>query len=233
MCLLGVNVSISSQLYDQIMEEWGYRVSWAIWDEDTKQSTKMKPTKTNMEKLHIFDRDKNPEILNLCNPNVILLGLNVSKEERLQDFQNFHSNPKTGKPTGGAYKLRYALKNSPFWGAYMTDFVKDYPWPEGSDVIKHLKQNPEVVKSNIEILKEEIETLGSTNLTIIVMYKELLDYVKEAFGELYDVAFIPHYEARGFVADAQIYRLVVLMKLVEQLQCNPWDDPLERWVTNY
>jgi hypothetical protein len=50
---------------------------------------------------------------------------------------------------------------------------------------------------------------------------------------LYDIAYIPHYEARGFIADAQIYRLVVLKKLVEQLECKPWTDPLERWVANY
>ena len=225
---------ISSELYDYIKGKWGYRVSWAIWDDDSKLSTRLKPSTTNMEKLHIFDREKNPDILEFCNPNVILLGLNCSKDERLQDFQNFHSSPK-GKPTGGAYKLRYALKNSPFWGGYMTDFVKDYPWPKGNDVIKYLEQNPEEISSNIEILKEEIEALGSEKVTIVVMYKDILKYVQDAFGDVYDIALIPHYEAPGTgINNAQIYRLVVLNRLVEQLDwCKPWKDPLGRWVVKY
>jgi hypothetical protein len=52
---------------------------------------------------------------------------------------------------------------------------------------------------------------------------------------MYDIVLIPHYEAPGpGINNAQIYRLVVLNRLVEQLDwCKPWKDPLGRWVANY
>ena len=98
--------------FELIKKKYGHYASWAIWAEvgDTPKS--------NMGDLNIFE-EKN--ILSKLKPNIILAGLNISKRDELKrPFENFHG------PLGGAYKIRCALKNSPFWGGYMTDIIKDF-----------------------------------------------------------------------------------------------------------
>ena len=67
-------------------------------------------SKSNMEDISFFE---NPTIttLNSLNPNIILVGLNISKHiPKL--FSNFHPDYSTAQD----YKTRYALKNTMFWG---------------------------------------------------------------------------------------------------------------------
>ena len=72
----------------------------------------------------------------------------------MKPFQNFH-----GK-VGGAYKIRYAVKDTPFWGAYMTDIIKDFPEKESNNIMTYLKDNPSMVADNIISFEQELEDIG-------------------------------------------------------------------------
>ena len=103
---------MNKEQLDLIKKKYGHYASWAIWAGEGDKS------KSNMGDLSIFE-DKN--ILSHLNPNIILVGLNISKRDEInRPFENFHG------PLGGAYKIRYAFKNSPYWGGYMTDVIKDF-----------------------------------------------------------------------------------------------------------
>lgn len=61
---------------------------------------------SNMDDLTIFD---NENILLKLNPNIIFVGLNLSVSDVvINPFENFYGSG------GGAFKIRYALKNTPF-----------------------------------------------------------------------------------------------------------------------
>ena len=99
--------------FELIKSKYGLHASWAIWDEEGNTP------KSNMDDLSFFEED---QILTKLNPNIVLVGLNFSVSGIVQKtFQNFHGQG------GGAFKIRYALKNTAFWGSYMTDIIKDFP----------------------------------------------------------------------------------------------------------
>ena len=93
--------------------------SWAVWDD---QLDKPKSNMGNMA----WAKDEE-KLCSELNPNFVFVGLNKSKrpDENLKDensnaripWKNFHS----GNSRSHSYKLRYALKGTTFWGAYMTD----------------------------------------------------------------------------------------------------------------
>ena len=100
--------------YDQIKKKYGKTASWAIWAEEGKTP------KSNICDLSIFNDNR---ILKILNPNYVFVGLNPSVQDADKDtWHNFHSKDTKRQ---NDYKLRYALKNTKFWGAYLTDLVSD------------------------------------------------------------------------------------------------------------
>ncbi len=159
--------------FELIKKKYGHYASWAIWAEvgDTPKS--------NMGDLNIFE-EKN--ILSKLKPNIILAGLNISKRDELKrPFENFHG------PLGGAYKIRYALKNSPFWGGYMTDVIKDFAEKASKKMMDYLRENKSFEKENINslnrvnkhffnrnfltIIKNTIRSIFKCNIILIVLTK--------------------------------------------------------------
>ncbi|SVB07724.1 uncharacterized protein METZ01_LOCUS160578 [marine metagenome] len=216
-------MAISAVRYDSIKEKWGHRVSWAVWADDPELPQKI--SMSGCDDISIFDRHENPMILDICNPEVIFLALNFSKDKTLEPFENFHSE--------SIFKLRYALQNSIFYGGYMTDFVKDFPSEKGSEAMEYLKQNKNAINENVKRLEEEIESLGSENPIIIVLYKKIEDIIKTHFGDRYQVVYAPHYAGYRQYASAEMYRLGFMKNILDAELCNPWDDPIGRWVAKY
>ncbi len=107
---------IDQATFDFIKEKYGYYSSWAVWVDATEK------LKDNIGDLRIFDPTFNSGLLQQLNPNVILVGLNVSRGCIKVPLGNFHD----PRPEGMDFKLRYALKDSPYWGAYITDIIKDF-----------------------------------------------------------------------------------------------------------
>ena len=144
---------MDKKTFEFIKNKYGLHASWAIWAEESDTPT------SNMEDLSVFE-DRN--ILSELNPNIILVGLNFSVAGVVQKpFQNFH-----GKG-GGAFKLRYALKGTPFWGSYITDIIKDFPQVDANNVMRYLRNNVSLVEENILTFEEEIKDIGSTNPLIV------------------------------------------------------------------
>ena len=95
--------------FKEIRKKYGYHASFAVWQDVANKS------KSNMEDLSIFEKK---EVIELLNPDIVLVGLNFSIDIQLEPLENFHGQ------NGEVYKLRYALKDTILWGAYMTDLIK-------------------------------------------------------------------------------------------------------------
>ena len=57
---------------------------WAAWLNEDK-----KP-KSNIGEMDIFDLKMNPNLLDILNPEVVMVGLNFSRQIERVDFVNFH-----------------------------------------------------------------------------------------------------------------------------------------------
>ncbi len=140
-----------------------------------------------MGDLSIFDDE---DIVSKLNPNKILVGLNMSVSGVVKKpFQNFHG------PGGGAYKIRHALQGTSFWGAYMTDVIKDFPEKESGKMMSYLRTNKAFEKENKRKFLEEMKDLGSNNPTIIGFGNDVFNILQRNFNDQYRILKVPHYSA--------------------------------------
>jgi len=143
---------ISLETFESIKKKYGGVASWAVW-EDVGE----KP-KSNMGHLNIFDLRKNPSLLEVLKTNVVMVGLNISKSKTpTEPFFNFHPLYSSAND----FKIRYAFKDTEFYGAYMTDIIKYYPNMNSREVRAELKQNSKLVQDNISLFRQELSDIGA------------------------------------------------------------------------
>ncbi len=140
---------IDLQQFENIKYKHGSYASWAVWANASE-----KKSKSNMCDLSVFD---DASVLSLLRNDVVMVGLNFSVlRDAPKPFFNFH-----GKG-GGAFKIRYAFNDSPYYGAYMTDIIKGQQEVDAKNMMQHLKANPEDVPRNVDIFREELRDLRAT-----------------------------------------------------------------------
>ena len=114
--------------------------------------------KSNTGDMSIWD---DPNLLNILNPDYVFVGLNGSGKHDgylalNRPWFNFHSD----SPHQQDYKLRYALMDTPLWGSYITDIIKEYQEVDSAKVKAYLKTHPEVVEKNILLFRQEMKLHG-------------------------------------------------------------------------
>jgi hypothetical protein len=167
----------------EIKNKYGHMASFAIL---------YKIDKTHKPKYGVGDISHfdNIEKLNI-NRNIILVGLNLSGKGSIDNpFSNFH-NPKS---TSHDYKIRYAIQDSIFSGAYMTDIIKDYEEVISGKVMKYLNSNPGVKKKNIKSFEIELKDIGAINPIIIAFGNDSFKILKE-LKHKYKIFKVPHYSS--------------------------------------
>ena len=166
--------------YEKIKSKYGSMSSWAIWSDQGEN------IKSNMGDISFFE---NPTIttLKLLNPNIILVGLNISKHiPKL--FSNFHPDYSSAQD----YKTRYALKNTMFYGAYMTDIIKDFEEKVSGNLMKYLRKNKTFEKENIVKFEQELVDIGSNSPIIIAFGNDSYKILKRNFKH-YKIYKVSHY----------------------------------------
>ena len=168
--------------FTEIKNKYGSMSSWAIWKE--QEDT----IKSGISDISFFE---NPTdiTLNILNPNIILVGLNISQYiPKL--FNNFHSDYTFAQD----YKIRYAIKNTMFYGAYMTDIIKDFEEKVAGNLMKYLNKNKSFEKDNIQKFEEELSFIGSFNPIIIAFGNDSYKILSRNFkkNKIYKVS---HYSS--------------------------------------
>ena len=188
---------LSLETYNNLKAKEDNHSSWAVWaDEGDKYSS-------NMEDLSIFDEET---ILDVLNPNIVLVGYSHSADgeiKSMKSFENFHS-------SGPIYKLRFALKGTPLWGAYMTDIIKTIAHAKIPEVKKILKENPGEEEHNIDLFLEELKELKVEKKPILIALgaavHDMLE--KHSNGKLskFRIEKIMHFSAQGKWQVRETYR---------------------------
>ncbi|MGD0802603.1 MAG: hypothetical protein ABSA11_00830 [Candidatus Bathyarchaeia archaeon] len=174
---------IDQTKFEFIKKKYGHHASWAIWADVGE-----KP-KDNVGDLSVFDIKYNPGLLQQLNPDIILVGLNVSRGMMEVPLANFHD----ARSVSQDFKIRYALSGSPLWGAYITDIIKDFDQKASGKVMSYLRMNKTFEKENVRLFREEINDLGSHNPIIIAFGKDVHTILTRNFTNEYKIFKIPHY----------------------------------------
>ena len=141
---------ISRSLYEKMLLKHGEYGSWAVWE-----AQGVRP-KSNMGSQNVFNFETNPKLLDSLRNDVVMDGLNFSRDiSESPPFANFHDE----RPYANDFKIRYAFAGTEYYGAYMTDVLKNLVILDAHSVQRHIKRNPNVVKSNMEAFAEELQDL--------------------------------------------------------------------------
>ncbi len=176
-------VMITKEHYKEIERKYGEFASWAVWiNEDLK-------LKSNIGDMSIFDLNKNPNLLEILNPNVIMVALNFSRSIEQKAFVNFHDK----RPQGQDYKIRYAFRETEFYGAYMTDIIKDFEEKIFGNVLQYLRSNNDFELQNVQLFEQEISDLKCSDPLIIAFGNITLDIMNKHFGQKFRIKKVMHY----------------------------------------
>jgi len=152
----GKTFMMNEKQFESIKQKHGGYASWAVW-----AYAGAKP-KSNMGDMSIFDLDLNPALMGVLQNDVIMVGLNISRPF-CEPFRNFHDS----NPRANDFKIRYAFQNTEYYGAYMTDIIKDFAMTKSEDMLRHLKAHPSLIPQNVAKFWEELWDLNSKSPTIL------------------------------------------------------------------
>jgi len=195
---------ITKEHYIEIEKKYGEFASWAVWaNEDATP-------KSNIGDMSIFDLNKNPTLLEKLNPNVIMVALNFSRTIEKKAFINFHDR----RPQGQDYKIRYAFRDTEFYGAYMTDIIKDFEEKNSGNVLQYLKDNKDFELMNIKLFEQEIADLKCSDPFIIAFGNVTFDILSKHFGQKYRIKKVMHYSQR---ISKENYRAIIWQTLLNKM----------------
>ena len=147
---------VDRETFDRIKEKHGPYASWAVWSKPNGRP------KSHMGDLTVLDPDQNPALLGMLRSDVVMVGLNLSRDLP-PPFGNFHD----VRPEGQDYKISFAFTDTPFYGAYMTDIIKGVVMLKAGNLMRYLAANQHVVAESVECLLEEFDDLKSESPTVI------------------------------------------------------------------
>jgi hypothetical protein len=177
----GKKKMISRQRFDDVREKYCHYASWAVWGAEGE-----KP-KDGIGDISFFD-DPTDEFLRILNPEVVLVGLNISRAVE-RPLGNFHPD----YPKAQDYKLRFALRGTRFWGGYLTDVIKDFEEKVSGKVRTYLRANPNFEAENIALFSEELEAVGATKPTLVALGGDSHAILTRNFGSKFTILKAPHY----------------------------------------
>ena len=188
--------------FNKIKEKYQYYASWAVWAEGALPME-------NVGDLSVLDPTLNTQLLEQLNPNIVLVALNIAAADIEEPWGNFHS----GWHHAQDYKIRYAVRDTPLWGAYMTDIIKDHPELVAANVHAHLAHNPDVLHQNVENFKQELKDIGAEKPKLIAFGNVVRDILIDNLADEFEIFSIRHY---SHFMKTDSYRNEVL-ELCEQL----------------
>jgi hypothetical protein len=121
-----------------------------------------------------------------------MVGLNISRPVS-EPFMNFHDR----NPRANDFKIRYAFKDSAYYGAYMTDIIKFLEEVASNNVMTYLRACPGIIEKNLETFREEMRDLKATAPIILAFGREthkiLSKYLKKnEYGKLIKLTHYSH-----------------------------------------
>ena len=153
--------------YNMLKEKYGSCASWAIWDPENLNNSK------------IIDDNKKD-----LNSRYVLIALNKSIDINLYYWKNFHDYTHSRK-------LAYACNETLLRGSYMTDLFKDLPEAVATNLDKSISK--EKIEESVKYFMHEMEDVKVSSKTEFIIFgviarKYYEQYFKKHFENSYKVA---------------------------------------------
>ena len=168
--------------FNRIKEKHQYYASWAVWAEGEMPMH-------NVGDLSVLDPTFNKQLLEQLNPNIVLVALNIAAADIEEPWGNFHS----GWHHAQDYKIRHAMRDTPLWGAYMTDIIKNHPELVAANVQAYLAQNPDVERKHVQNFKQELKDIGARQPKLIAFGNVVHNILTRNLGNDFEIFKINHY----------------------------------------
>ncbi len=191
---------IDQSTFEDVRERFGWCSSWALW------SPAGTSPKSGISDLTHFEEPNLPRTLGLLHADVILVGLNISRDLGRKSFSNFHSDSATGQD----FKLRNAIEGTPFSGAYMTDIIKGCEEVSSAALMAKVRGNPELEQSNVKTFLDEIDLLSAVDPLVVALGAAAHQILTRNLEGKFRIIRVPHYA--NYVSQ-QAYREQVLEML--------------------
>jgi hypothetical protein len=159
---------IDRERFQRIRKKHGGYASWAVW------ANASGTPKSNIGDMSVFDVRTNPALLDSLNPQVVMVGLNISRSFD-EPFRNFHD----ARPQAQDYKIRFAFADTSFYGAYMTDIIKNVEMVKSSALRSHLRRSPALIEENVAAFQCELMDLGTTGPVILAFGADAHHLIEE------------------------------------------------------
>ena len=172
---------VSLEQFKKIKSKYQYLSSWAIW------ATEGETPKSNIGDLTVLDPDINKNLLSQLNPEVVFVALNISRGDIKIPLGNFHDH----RPVATDFKIRFAFKDTPFWGGYMTDIIKDFEEKISGKVKDYLSKNRDFEKQNVDIFLEELNDIGAKNPVLIAFGNEVFNILNRHLKDRFKIIKVP------------------------------------------
>lgn len=178
---------ITRSRFEDLKAKWGEYASWAVW----ALPEPGRPVKAGVGDLAVLDPDVNPHLLASLNPNIVLVGLNAASRAMASGdaWVNFHD----PRSVANDFKLRFALKDTTYWGAYMTDVFIGLHETDSSKVAKWMKENPLLVDEHLERLRKELTDLGVDNPLLVALGVRVYEILQARLGHEFRIVKVTHY----------------------------------------
>jgi len=195
---------LDRKTYKLMKKKYGGVGSWAVWCPQTDKNA----PKSNMGNMD-WTKDEDG-LCSVLNPEFVFVGLNLSNSYgKYSDVKtpwvNFHS----GNPHGNSFKLRFALKDTSFWGAYMTDLIKGVKETDSKKVVSKLKKDSALLERNMKEFEREISHLGGK--PVLVALGDAVNEFLQMFKGKYKILPLHHYSYSKI--NKEQYRVEVLDSL--------------------
>lgn len=174
---------VSLENFKKIKNKYQYLSSWAIWAKEGETP------KSNIGDLTVLDPNINKNLLSQLNPEVVFVALNISRGDIKTPLGNFHDK----RPVATDFKIRFAFKDTPFWGGYMTDIIKDFEEKISGKVKDYLSKNRDFEKQNIDTFLEELDDIGAKNPVLIAFGNEVFNILNRHLKDKFKIIKVPHY----------------------------------------
>lgn len=177
---------MTRETYEKLLK-FGDQGSFTLWEKENPEDEK-----AGLSDMTLF---KDENLLARLKSNLVFVSMNLSKEVERQDgykgpWWNFHS--ELGGNTD--VKLRSAFQAAKFNGYYITDLIKDYPETNSQKLVEMVRDHPEVLDRNMEILLDELSCFEEKPVVVALgswVYDKLR--AKKRLGKDYTVLKLNHF----------------------------------------
>lgn len=177
---------ISRDRFEDVRAKWGAYSSWAIWQRISPGDA----PKKDIGDLSVLNPDAHPTLLEALNPHLVFLGLNAaSRAVAPEPWANFHD----PRSVANDFKIRFALDETPYWGAYMTDVLVGLHQTDSNAVKRWIRSNPAGVDEQIERLGRELTDIGAVDPLLVAFGGAAYDVLRARIARKYRLVKVTHY----------------------------------------